>query len=492
MAIQVNGTQVIGNSRELTNIASVDATTAASITAAGVGGGGTVSLTAKGSIAAGDPVTLNTDGTVSKCGQLQSPTESFGVSAQRKTVMYDTGNDATVVVYQGNNNDSYAIVATYANGEYSFGSPVRLNSQSTYDCTGCYDPDSGKIFTVWFNASSSNTGMAMGTVSGNSISFGSTYTFSQYTDALSACYDENVNRVVLAYRDMTPNRGGVRAASISGSTITIGSQTTFQSSAVRDPRVAYDSTNLKTALVYRHSASSDQGKGSVLTISGTSVTVNSSSNFGSSTNNEQNAIAFDANTNKFVVAYKAGSAGNIGRLVTGTISGTSISFSSEVQFTSATAPAANWPGVAYSTALSQCYVSIAQGYIYPVTTSGSTPSVGTEFRLDNRNEDSDLGYNPDQSQFLYVTDDGLSGYNPAARPASFVGVATAAMSNGQTNDITVVGGVNEAVSGLTVGAPIYLENSGVLGTTSTNSNGKVGQALAANKLLITGTSTTDP
>jgi hypothetical protein len=41
MAIQVNGTQVIGNSRELTNIASVDATTAASITAAGVGGGAT-------------------------------------------------------------------------------------------------------------------------------------------------------------------------------------------------------------------------------------------------------------------------------------------------------------------------------------------------------------------------------------------------------------------------------------------------------------------
>lgn len=38
MAIQVNGTQVIGNSRELTNIASVDATTVAAMTAAGVGG----------------------------------------------------------------------------------------------------------------------------------------------------------------------------------------------------------------------------------------------------------------------------------------------------------------------------------------------------------------------------------------------------------------------------------------------------------------------
>ena len=37
MAIQVNGTQVIGNSRELTNIASIDATTAAAMGAGGVG-----------------------------------------------------------------------------------------------------------------------------------------------------------------------------------------------------------------------------------------------------------------------------------------------------------------------------------------------------------------------------------------------------------------------------------------------------------------------
>jgi len=38
MAIQVSGTEVISNARALNNIASVDATTAASITAAGVGG----------------------------------------------------------------------------------------------------------------------------------------------------------------------------------------------------------------------------------------------------------------------------------------------------------------------------------------------------------------------------------------------------------------------------------------------------------------------
>ena len=38
MAIQVNGTEVISNSRALNNITSVDATTAAAVGAAGVGG----------------------------------------------------------------------------------------------------------------------------------------------------------------------------------------------------------------------------------------------------------------------------------------------------------------------------------------------------------------------------------------------------------------------------------------------------------------------
>lgn len=45
MAIQVNGTEVISNSRALNNIASVDATTATAIGAAGVGGLSTVVAT---------------------------------------------------------------------------------------------------------------------------------------------------------------------------------------------------------------------------------------------------------------------------------------------------------------------------------------------------------------------------------------------------------------------------------------------------------------
>ena len=49
MAIKVGGTTVIDDSRALTNIASVDATTVAALGTAGVGGGGgVVSMQASG------------------------------------------------------------------------------------------------------------------------------------------------------------------------------------------------------------------------------------------------------------------------------------------------------------------------------------------------------------------------------------------------------------------------------------------------------------
>ena len=78
MAIQVGGTEVISNSRALNNIASIDATTAASITAAGIGGasgvagitwstvvsGTTVDLEAIATDGSGTWIVVGDDGTV--------------------------------------------------------------------------------------------------------------------------------------------------------------------------------------------------------------------------------------------------------------------------------------------------------------------------------------------------------------------------------------------------------------------------------------------
>ena len=93
MAIQVSGTQVIGNSRELTNIASVDATTAASIQAAGVGGGATGGGSDEIFFENGQTVTTNYTITNNKNAMSAGPiTINSGV-----TVTVGTGEVWTVV-----------------------------------------------------------------------------------------------------------------------------------------------------------------------------------------------------------------------------------------------------------------------------------------------------------------------------------------------------------------------------------------------------------
>jgi hypothetical protein len=94
MAIQVNGTQVIGNSRELTNIASIDATTTAAINAAGVGGAN-VSYTADGSITKGRFVNI-TDTSKAQHGTASDQTNIFQTSAQM-----GTGSSAPGLYYTG-------------------------------------------------------------------------------------------------------------------------------------------------------------------------------------------------------------------------------------------------------------------------------------------------------------------------------------------------------------------------------------------------------
>ena len=63
MAIKVNNTTVINDSRALQNIASLDATTAASITAAGVGGAASINELSDGYVSASDP-TVSTNPTL--------------------------------------------------------------------------------------------------------------------------------------------------------------------------------------------------------------------------------------------------------------------------------------------------------------------------------------------------------------------------------------------------------------------------------------------
>ena len=75
--------------------------------------------------------------------------------------------------------------------------------------------------------------------------------------------------------------------------------------------------------------------------------------------------------------------------------------------------------------------------------------------------------------------------NSVSDVSAFLGLSESTVTSGNTHKVTVISGVNEAVSGLTPGSTYYLTGAGAL--TTTNTGTKIGKALAANKLYIDST-----
>jgi len=177
MAIQISGTEVISNSRGLNNIASVDATTAASISAAGVGGGGTQDFVASGTVSTGDVVVLKSDGTVAVVGNVFTPDSAptngtqagFGGTymPNQPTIVYDSSNNKVVLIYANWTIDyPTAVVGTVSGSTISFGTPVTIESSDGYDFAATFDSNANKVVVTWSKSSNLDGRAAVGTISG--------------------------------------------------------------------------------------------------------------------------------------------------------------------------------------------------------------------------------------------------------------------------------------------------------------------------------------
>jgi hypothetical protein len=138
-------------------------------------------------------------------------------------------------------------------------------------------------------------------------------------------------------------------------------------------------------VTFRDVGNSQYGTAVVGTASGTTISFGSKYVFNSGTTTGTNAIggsvAFDPSTsNKFVVAYRPQTSGDDGKVVAGTISGTSISYGSSAQFTSGRA---NGMIIVFDPNLTDTFMITYQDFndssrssIIPVTLSGTSFSFG--------------------------------------------------------------------------------------------------------------------
>ena len=247
---------------------------------------------------------------------------------------YDTSNDKVVIFYRDHGNSDYgtAVVGTVSGSSISFGTPVVFNSDLTQAMVTAFDSSNNKM-PVFFSDSNNYGKFRVGTVSGTSISFGSKDVFSALnTRNISVTFDTSVNKFLVVYRRAgNYSYGGARVGTVSGTNMTFGTEVNFNEAQTHRIRSTFDSSNNKHVVVYYDGGNSDHGTAIVGTISGTNVSFGSEVVFNAATTNQTNCV-FDSSNNKVVVTYYDGGNSDYGTAIVGTVSGTSISFGSEVVF----------------------------------------------------------------------------------------------------------------------------------------------------------------
>jgi hypothetical protein len=120
---------------------------------------------------------------------------------------------------------------------------------------------------------------------------------------------------------------------IASSSQALGPQAEFESAGVNGfVKSTFDSSNGKVVVIFRDSGNANYGRVVVGTVSGTSISFGTPVTFVSSEVSKVD-VTFDSNSGKVVIGYRPESP-NQGYAIVGTVSGTSISFGSPVVFDS--------------------------------------------------------------------------------------------------------------------------------------------------------------
>ena len=468
------------------------------------GGQNAVDFVASGTLSSGQAVVLKANGTVSAVttsNVSDSVSSAYPYSNTRTTsgitgAVYDSANNKIVLFYSGPSVYGYAVVGTVSGTSISFGTPVVFKSGNTNRPSAAYNVQDGKILVVWRSVSDSNEGKArVGTVSGTSISFGAEATFlsGAWADYTSCVYMANCQKIAVAYKNRTTDISYVTVATISGTSVSFSSGTSYASSTSNiNGQLIYDPDTEQIIIFYLQSS---QGLARVGSSTGGNPSFGSSVVFSTNTAYEDEfggiAATYDTVNQKVFVTWLR-STNRYGYIIYGTVSTNSISFGTSTTYSST---ATKYPAMVFDPSAGKavlCYsrTSDDTGFGLSITFTGSGFS-----------KSSTTTFNPDQSRYIQlvyhpveekVIVDG-DNYTPSpynfgnayvwttaytqSDYTSFIGITAEAIANTATGAVNVYGGINEAQTGLTIGADYYVQVNGSLSTTA--SAVKVGQAISA-------------
>jgi len=357
-----------------------------------------VDFVASGTLASGQAVALNTDGTVSLMTPVETGTPAvyYGGNLSGTVSTYDPVNNKVVIAYRdtGNLNYGTAVVGTVSGTTISFGTPVVFASRGTNQISATFDSTNGKVVLAYRDLSPyPGSGTAIvGTVSGTSISFGTAVVFNNpNTTDLSATFDSLNNKVVIAYSDVDNSSYGTAiVGTVSGTAISFGTAVVFESANISDTSSTYDSTNNKVVISYTNYLNGGHGTAIVGTVSGTSISFGTSVKFNNPLGRCINSSTYDPVNNKVVIAYEDNGNSDFGTAVVGTVSGTTISFGTPVVFNSGDSiylsatfdSLLNKVVIAYRDDGNSSYGTVVVGVVSGTDISFDTPVIFNDFNSD--------------------------------------------------------------------------------------------------------------
>ncbi|MCP4927533.1 MAG: hypothetical protein GY918_00565, partial [Gammaproteobacteria bacterium] len=247
--------------------------------------------------------------------------------------------------------------------------------------------------------------------------------------------------------------GTACVGTVSGTSISFGSKVVFNSGSSQYNSVFFDPNNSGNFVVaYMDQGNSSYGTAIVGTVSGTSISFGSDVVFNSAGTYDI-SVAFDPSTSRFVVCYQDDGNSYYGAAIVGTVSGTSISFGSDVVFNSA---GTSHPSVSFD------------------------PNNNGKFVVCYR----DQGNSQYGTAILGQLTTTLVTTNLTT--SNYIGFSESSYTDGQTASVMLKGGVSTTQSGLTVGSDYYVQVDGTLDTTADDVSVEAGKAVSATTLLLKG------
>ena len=351
MAIKVGGTTVINDSRQLSNITSVDATTVAALGVAGVGGGGGIELTTSEAVVEGDRLAFDfTTGKVKKVRRIGGKGDNTGEG------VYDSSqSNASLQIYDLIAIPSLNKIAVLGNaagnttvmvGQISSTGALTWGTSWYGDSGGqqsgsklVYDESASRLVAIYKKSNGHTLGRVL-SISGNNVTNegGTTLTttahaMSANTTQVAAVYSPTHQRIIVAWCDdsatykYTIQVGNVGSSSISWSS-TQGPNSNYFTNGGQYIRNVAIAVNGSTIVFCGREASSGTNFIRAATMSGSTLSFGSGHSFNIGNEQDMRTYAFHVShtsqhANRF--AYGGRDSGGDSTLYHFEVSGTSIS-----------------------------------------------------------------------------------------------------------------------------------------------------------------------